>query len=89
MGFVKQAKAEHVASDARAAREAGHQVFVARLNTPTWQFGISGSIETWSGMIEAIEAEGWAMSQWTAAMDKNGKPEAYPVFRRASGATTT
>lgn len=83
MGFIREKKAEHVGADARAAREAGMRVFAARLNTPALTWGVSGSIKGWAEMIESIEAEGWVLQQWAAAVDSKGNPEAYPLFRRA------
>lgn len=83
MGFVKDAKADMVAKDARKALDAGRAVFAARLNMPSSQAGgMSGAIDDWGVMIEAIEAEGWALTHWSTASDAKGRAEAHPVFRR-------
>lgn len=43
----------------------------------------SGSIPGWAEMIEAIEAAGWQLPEWSVAMDSHGRPEANPLFRRS------
>ncbi|GAA1029738.1 MULTISPECIES: hypothetical protein [Amycolatopsis] len=57
-------------------------VFIPRLNTSMTQHGMSGSIAGRAEMIEAVEAQGWQMVEWTVTQDENGRPEAYPLFRR-------
>ena len=64
-------------SDARDAATAGRTVF-----TPEFGSGFSGS-SGWGEAIEAIEAEGWTLVQWSVAIDRNGRTVAHPVFRRA------
>jgi len=82
VGFIKNAKANMVAEEAGRAIAEGRTVFVPRLNTPATQHTMSGSIAGWAEMIESIEAQGWQMVDWSVVQDKNGKPEAYPLFRR-------
>lgn len=84
MRVIKQVKAHHVGDAAAAARDAGQQVFAARLKVPNYfTLDTSGPIQGWAEMIEAIEAQGWVLVQWTASVDKKDRPEAYPLFRRA------
>jgi hypothetical protein len=82
MGFVKQAKQNMVATEAQRALAEGRRYYTPRLNTPMTHGGISGSIPGWAEMIEAVEACGWVLAEWSVACDEKGRPEAYPLFRR-------
>lgn len=82
MGLIKSAKATGLARDAQHAIEDGRRTFTPLLNTPAFNAGLSGAIDTWSTMIDAIEAEGWRLEHWAIGQDKQGKPQAYPLFRR-------
>lgn len=82
MGFLKDAKANMVATEAERAAAEGRTVFAPKLNTPATQHGMSGAIAGWAEMIEGIEAHGWRLDHWSVAMDEKGRPEAYPLFRR-------
>lgn len=82
MGFIKSVKTDIVATDAAKARKAGRRVFTPVFNTPaSRQNGMSGAIDDWAAMVDAVEAEGWKMVEWSVAHDAKGRPEAYPVFR--------
>lgn len=83
MGFIKNAKSDIVGAEARKAAEAGRGVFTPRLNMPGSASGLSGDIDTWGLMVEAIEAEGWTLVHWTVGVDQKGRGEAYPLFRRS------
>ncbi len=83
MGFIKDAKANLLAQEARKAVEAGDALFTPFLNAPASASGISGNIRDWALMIAAVEGEGWRLDQWTVAADNKGKAQAYPLFRRA------
>lgn len=83
MGIFKDAKADAIGKEARKAAEDGRALFAPKLNTPMTQHGLSGSISGWAEMIESIESEGWRLDHWSVAMDGKGRPEAYPLFRRA------
>jgi hypothetical protein len=83
MGIFKETKRNMLAQEARRAIDEGRTVFVPRLNTPMTQHGLSGSIAGWAEMIEEIEAAGWEMEFWNVSTDTKGRPEAYPLFRRA------
>lgn len=83
MGLISRTKQNIVATDARKAIEDGRQVFAAMFNTPAMRLGLSGSIDDWSMMIDVIEAEGWHLDHWAVSLDRRGRPQAYPLFRRA------
>jgi hypothetical protein len=83
MGFLKDTKANMLTTEATRARAEGRSVFVPLLNTPTATSGMSGSISGWAEMIEAVESAGWRLDQWSVSTDTNGRPQAYPLFRRA------
>lgn len=82
MGIFKDLKSSMVGKEAAKAREDGRLTFAALLNTPASHTGVSGVIDDWGVMVDAIEAEGWSLSMWAAAVDAKGKPQAYPLFRR-------
>ncbi len=82
MGMIRDAKADKLAGQARAAHAGGQYIFAALLNTPWSNMGLSGEIPDWSHMIEAVEREGWVLIQWAGSTDNKGNPQAYPVFRR-------
>lgn len=82
MGMMKTAKAESLADDAAKATAAGRRTFAAVLNSPRTRPDMSGGIDDWSQMIDAVEAQGWRLEQWTVGQDGKGRPQAYPVFRR-------
>lgn len=83
MGIFKDAKSNMLGEEARKAADAGAAVFSPRLNLPSSMHNMSGNVADWSLMIQAIEAQGWSMVHWSVAMDAKGRPEAYPLFRRA------
>lgn len=82
MGIFKDTKAGALGNAARKAREDGRGTFAAMLNSPMTQADLSSEIEDWSVMIDAVQAEGWALAHWTVGQDRKGRPQAYPVFRR-------
>lgn len=87
MGLIKSIRQDTLAAEARRAREQGHVVFAAMLNVPISQSSAnqpSGSVSGWAEIIEGIEAEGWMLTSWAVCQDKAGRPQAYPVFRRAA-----
>jgi hypothetical protein len=83
VGFIKQAKAENLATEARRALEQGRTVFAPKLNSPATHHNLSGSIPGWAEQIEAVEDQGWALWHWAVGLDSRGRPEAYPLFRPA------
>lgn len=82
MGMIRNAKVDKLAGQARDAHAAGQYIFAAMLNSPWSNMGLSGEIQDWSHMIEAVEREGWALAFWAGASDAKGNPQGYPVFRR-------
>ena len=82
MGFIKDAKADSIASHAQRAIEEGRTIFAPRLNSPRTAAGFSGPVSGWAEQIEAIEAAGWQLVNWTATDDAKGSPVGYPLFRR-------
>jgi len=84
MGFIKDAKANVVATEAARAREEGRTVFAPRLNAGSTNAGMTGSVSGWAEMIESIEAAGWALYHWSVSVDQKGRAEAYPLFRPRS-----
>lgn len=83
MGIIRDAKANTLAKQAAEAREKGQPVFAAVLNSPAFRPDFSGEVVDWSMMLAAIEAEGWVLYNWSAGSDPKGRPQAYPLFRRA------
>ncbi|MFD8618282.1 hypothetical protein [Streptomyces sp. NPDC059513] len=84
MGFLNSAKSDMLGKAAKEAHEKGRKVFTPFLNMPATQGNMSGPIDAWAEMIEAVEAEGWTLAEWSVGLDAKGKPQAYPLFRRAS-----
>jgi hypothetical protein len=82
MGMIKDAKVNMLTADAQKALEAGHYFFTPMLNSPTFKGGLSGNIVDWSMMIQGIESVGWVLTHWSVASDQQGRPQAYPLFRR-------
>lgn len=83
MGFFKDAKATALGGEAAKAYADGRALFTPRLNFPQTMHGMTGDIADWALMVESVEAAGWRLDQWSVGMDAKGRPEAYPVFRRA------
>jgi hypothetical protein len=83
MGMFKDAKAAGLAKEAAKALEDGATVFTPRLNFPATMHGLSGNVSDWAAMVGEVESAGWVLAHWSVAADAKGRPEAYPVFRRA------
>lgn len=83
MGFIKDMKSGGLATEAQKAADGGAVVFTPRLNYPSSMHGMTGNISDWGEMIAAVEAVGWRLDQWAVGLDSKGRPEAYPLFRRA------
>lgn len=82
MGFIRNTKTATLGADAAKAHETGQRYYTPVLNFPMSQPGLSGGIADWPPMIEAIEAAGWQLNQWQVATDKQGRPQAFPLFVR-------
>lgn len=83
MGLIKNVKQNMVRTEAERAIAEGRRVFTPMLNTGMTQHSMSGSIAGWAEMIEAVEDCGWKLTDWSVAADEKGRPQAYPLFRRA------
>lgn len=83
MGIMKDVKVDVMRREGEKAIAQGRTVFAPRLNMPNGQPGLSGPIADWALMIEAVESTGWRLEHWSVAADKQGRTEAYPLFRRA------
>ena len=84
MGFFgdqNERRAKEYAFQARKAKEGGHAIFTARLDSRIDQHALPGSIDRWTDIIEAIELGGWILEHWEVCLDRNNRPEAYPIFR--------
>lgn len=82
MGWIKDAKASAVATDAQQAWDEGSAVFTPLLNMPAFKIGFSGRIKDWESMIEGITAAGWRLHTWAVCSDDKGRPQAQPLFVR-------
>ena len=82
MGFMKDAKQNMLATEAKQAFDQGRTVFAPMLNTPMTGGNFLGSVAGWAEMIEGIEACGWQLTHWSVAQDSKRRPQAYPLFRR-------
>lgn len=83
MGIFKDAKVDTITKEAVKAAESGRTWFTPKLNNPSTQHNLSGDIPDWGLMIAGVESAGWVLEHWSVAMDGKGRPEAYPLFRRA------
>lgn len=83
MGMFKDAKAGALGKEAVKALEDGAVVFTPRLNFPATMHGMTGNVGDWAAMVAEVESVGWSLVHWSVATDSKGRPEAYPVFRRA------
>ncbi len=82
MGLIKDAKASSMLKDAQEAWADGSIVFTPVLNLPFWRSGFSGRNKDWELMIGAILSVGWRLQFWAVAPDKDGRPQAMPLFVR-------
>ncbi|WP_029289150.1 hypothetical protein [Cellulomonas sp. HZM] len=82
MGWIKDSKANSMASDAKNAWDEGAMFFTPLLNMPAFKLGTSGRIKDWEPMLEAIVAQGWVLQHWAVAGDDKGRPQAMPLFVR-------
>lgn len=62
MGFVKDMKANTASKDAARAVAEGHQVFVFKFDMPNLNSAVTASVSGAAEAIEAIEREGWLLS---------------------------
>jgi hypothetical protein len=82
MGFIKDVKATTMGKDAAKAWDAGNAYFTPLLNMPATRPGLSGAVEDWPLMLDAITEVGWKMHTWFVGSDEKGRPQAMPLFTR-------
>jgi hypothetical protein len=82
MGFIKDAKANTLNTEAKKAHEAGDWYFTPMLNSPATHHGLSGNVHDWALMLQAITEAGWNLQHWNVGADSKGRPQAYPLFVR-------
>lgn len=80
MASIKALKANAIAQQAKWAIENHHTHFTPILNMPMFHVGFSGAVFDWAMMINAIEREGWTLEHWAVGLDREGRPQAMPVF---------
>ncbi len=68
-------------AQAIAAYQQGRPTFVARLKLTQWG-SPAGEITTWMDSVDAVEANGWVLDQWSVNFDSGGTFNAFPLFRR-------
>lgn len=64
-----------------AAYQEGRPTFVARFKLTQWG-SPTGAIAPWMDSVDAVEANGWALDQWSVNFDSGGTFNAFPLFRR-------
>lgn len=82
MGWIKDAKASALLSDAQSAWDEGAAYFTPMLNVPAFKNSFSGRIKDWEPMLEAISSVGWHLHTWAVCTGANGGPQAMPLFDR-------
>jgi hypothetical protein len=82
MGIIKESKASTAAEHAsRAARE-GRTVFLYRFNVPATSSGWSGPISGAAEVIEAVERNGWQLSDFAYDRAQSDHGAVLLMFRR-------
>ena len=82
MGFLKQAKADHLGTQAQKAWNNGDQYFAPILNLKFFTSGLSGNQPDVTEMMASITAVSWKLHTWAVTQDHNDKPQAWPLFTR-------
>ncbi len=84
MGFIKDSKSTTMGDHAKRAADEGRSVFVAQFRgAASHSPSLSRPVADVAEMIEAVEAQGWKMDQFTAVpWDKNMTITA--LFRRTA-----
>jgi predicted alpha/beta hydrolase family esterase len=78
---------EALRGQAIAAYQQGRPTFVARLKLAQWG-SPAGEISTWMDSVDAVEANGWVLDQWSVNFDSGGTFNAFPLFRRRENFVT-
>jgi hypothetical protein len=72
---------ETLRGQAFAAYQQGRPTFVARLKLTQWG-SPAGEVTGWMDSVDAVEAGGWVLDQWSVNFDSGGTFNAFPLFRR-------
>lgn len=83
MGFITSTKIDGLIKSLDKATEQGRRTVSVRLNTPKTDAEFSDVIPYWSEAIDEIESRGWVLAEWSVSADSKGRPQAFPLFRRA------
>jgi hypothetical protein len=81
-GIIQMAKSGKIGDEAEMAWNRGDKYFTPIMNYPFFRIGFTGAITDWALMIESITDKGWVMKAWSTSIDKNGRPQAMPLFVR-------
>ncbi len=68
-------------AQAFAAYQESRPTFVVRLKLTQWG-SPAGEITGWMDSVDAVEANGWVLDQWSVNFDSGGTFNAFPLFRR-------
>jgi hypothetical protein len=83
MGFIKDKKVDRLTSDAQQAwADQTRMSFTPILNVSWSNAGMSGDVSDIGMMMDAIGRVGWRLHTWAVTSDKNGHPQAMPLFIR-------
>jgi hypothetical protein len=85
MGFIKEAKADSAANEAKRAASEGHTVLVYKFDMPNLNSAVSSTVSGAAEAIERIEAQAWELSH-TALHPDIRHGSLVMVFRRAATA---
>lgn len=77
---IRETKAEQIYQEAAEALRTGHTHYTPIFNMPFFKLGFSGNVWDWSMMVNAAVRAGWKLEHWAVSSDKNGSPQAMPVF---------
>lgn len=83
MGLLKNAKTDMITTNAQRAWDADRVVFTPLLNMPMTKADLSSGVDDWALMVGGILSVGWKLHTWQVSADRNGRPQATPLFVRA------
>jgi hypothetical protein len=78
----READLKLLVDEAYAAYRGGQAIFVARFKVGAWGQPGHGELPQWSESLQALEAIGWVLTNWSTSYDPGGGLNAFPVFRR-------
>jgi hypothetical protein len=77
---VNDLKAEQMYAEAAEALRLNHTHFTPIFNMPAFRVGFSGNVWAWAVMTNAVVRAGWRLEHWAVGVDRQGRPQAMPVF---------